>query len=85
MTPHNGVKTPPQVCSDGRTVRVNTICRAECNFGYQLEGTSAAACTAQGNWNPRTSPKCTGKHDCVMMSGADLRGLGVSVGSVLSP
>ncbi|XP_020610479.1 P-selectin-like isoform X2 [Orbicella faveolata] len=60
-TPDNGVKTPQQDCGDGRTVRVNTICRAECNFGYQLEGTSTTVCTPQGNWNPRNSPRCTVK------------------------
>ena len=70
---------------------MNTICRAECNFGYQLEGTSTAVCTTQGNWNPKSSPKCTGKNFCVMISATFLGegmgqggggGVGVSVGSV---
>ena len=46
---------------------MNTICRAECKFGYQLVGTATAVCTANGNWNPRSSPKCTGKCFCVSM------------------
>ena len=59
-TPANGVKKPQQDCGDGRTVRVNTICKVECNSGYELKGTSTAACTPQGNWNPSSSPTCTG-------------------------
>jgi len=47
---------------------VNTICSAECNIGYQLEGASTAVCTTQGNWNPSSPPKCTGKHFFIMMS-----------------
>jgi len=67
-TPNNGVKKPQQVCSDGRKVKENTLCRVECKFGYQLEDISigTAVCTPQGNWNPRNSPKCIGKCFCVI-------------------
>ena len=62
-TPNNGVKD----CKDGKKVKVNTLCRVECNFGYQLQGTSTAVCTTQGNWNPRSPPKCIGTYFCVIM------------------
>ena len=60
-----------------------------CNFGYQLEGTSAAVCTTEGKWNPSSPPKCTGKHFFIIMFRAVIgkggEGLGVSAGSVLPP
>lgn len=62
-TPVNGVKKPYK-CRDGQTVKVNTICRVECNFGYELQGTSKAECTPRGNWNPGSSPRCAGRYYC---------------------
>ena len=40
---------------------MNTICTVECKSGYELEGSSTAVCTSQGNWNPGSPPRCTGK------------------------
>lgn len=62
-TPVNGVKKPYK-CRDGQTVKVNTICRVECNFGYELQGTSKAECTLWGNWNPGSPPRCAGRYYC---------------------
>ena len=59
MTPDNGVKLQ-QDCKDGQLVKVNTICSVECKVGYELQGPSTAVCTPQGNWNPGSSPICTG-------------------------